>query len=232
MSQRIRPLIEHEIDLAGDDILHRRRAATIGHERKPGGGRLLEVHAGDLGAARRPDGGGIALVRIGLEPGDQRFDIVGGEGLACNDQLRRVGEERDRREIVDDVIVELIGDGIDDVRAPLADADGLSVRLCPGETRHTDVAAGADHVLDHDRLVEGCPQRLGKNAAERVGRAAGWKRCDQCDRAGRSCLRDGASGNTQAAGQPGGERDGELKASHDAPPLGPAVERPPASTRS
>ena len=61
--ERVRGLVEHDVDLAGDQVLHRRAAAAIGHEPEAGAGRLLEIDGGDLRSAGGADGGGGRLVR-------------------------------------------------------------------------------------------------------------------------------------------------------------------------
>ena len=73
---RVGGLVEHEIDAAGHQILHRRRAAAIRHEAESRSGDLLEIHAGDLRAAGGADGRGLRLVGIGFEPGDQLAHVA------------------------------------------------------------------------------------------------------------------------------------------------------------
>jgi len=51
LGDRVGGLVEHDVDAAGHQILHRRGAAAIGHESRSAAGDLLEIHAGDLGAA-------------------------------------------------------------------------------------------------------------------------------------------------------------------------------------
>ena len=104
LGDRVRGLVEHDIDAAGHQILHRRRAAAIGHEAEARAGDLLEIHAGDLRAAGGADGRGLRLIWIGLEPGDQLAHVLRRKILARDDDLRRVGEKRDRRKIVHDVV--------------------------------------------------------------------------------------------------------------------------------
>ncbi len=65
------------------------------------------------------------------------------------------------------------------MRAPLADADGVAVGLGAREPADAEVAAGARHVLDHHRLAERLPHRLGDDAGDGVERSAGRKRRDQ-----------------------------------------------------
>ncbi len=85
-------LVEHDVDAAGHQVLHRRRAAAIGHEAEARAGDLLEIHAGDLRAAGGADGGGLRLVGIGFEPGDQFAHVVGRKIFSRDDDLRRVGK--------------------------------------------------------------------------------------------------------------------------------------------
>ena len=49
---------------------------------------------------------------------------------------------------------EIIGDRVDDLGAPLADQQGVAVRLGARDPGDADRAAGAADILDDDRLAE------------------------------------------------------------------------------
>jgi hypothetical protein len=154
LRDRIGGLIEHDVDATRHQILHRRRAAAIGHKAEAGAGDFLKIHAGDLRAAGGADGAGLRLIGIGLEPSDKLAHVACREVLARDDQLRRVGNERDRRKIVRRVIGQIVGDRVDDLGASLTDQQGVAVRLGARDPGGADRTAGAADILDDDRLAE------------------------------------------------------------------------------
>ena len=75
------------------------------------------------------------------------------------------------------------------MRAPVPDAQRVAVARRLRHAPDADIAAGAGHVLDHDRLPERAAHALGEQARDRVGRPAGRIRHDDGDRAVREGLR-------------------------------------------
>ena len=84
-------LVEHQVDLAADEVVHRRRAAAVGNKAKLRARSLLEVDGGDLRSAGRPHGGRVGLVGIGLQPAHELPEIARREALSRDDDLGRVG---------------------------------------------------------------------------------------------------------------------------------------------
>ena len=81
-------LVDHDVDLAGDKVLHRGAGAAVRHELEFCARDALEVDAADVGAAavaggplRR--GGGVRL-----QPTDQVFQVLCQYGFARDDDLR------------------------------------------------------------------------------------------------------------------------------------------------
>ena len=100
MRQRLRGLGAHQVDLAGDQVLHRRRAAAIGHELEA----ACRSSPGNRGRryarrCRRRRSPAEALSGIGLEPGDQLLGVLGRQRGLADDHQRGRAELRDRLEI-------------------------------------------------------------------------------------------------------------------------------------
>ncbi len=139
-------------------------------------------------------GGGGVLVDelrfagVGPHPGDQLIQPVGRQVLPGDHELRVDGDQPDGREILLQVVVQIIDDAAD-VGVPLADVDGVTVRHRARDPADRDAAARAADVLDHDRLAKKRPHLLGHNPRSDVSRAARRKRHDQRDLARRIGLR-------------------------------------------
>ncbi len=92
-------------DLAGDKIGDARAGAAVGHVGDIGSADdLLEQFAGEL---RHGAGAGRAvgqLVGIGLGVGDELLERLRRHGRMDHDSVRRDGEDRDRREILDRIV--------------------------------------------------------------------------------------------------------------------------------
>ena len=69
------------------------------------------------------------LVRIGLQPGNQAFQIIGREILPGADQPWRTSDECDRRKILEHVVVQLIDRAVDDMsdRRPINNGVAVGV---------------------------------------------------------------------------------------------------------
>src|SRR6185312_16671422 len=90
-----------------------------------------------------------------------------------DDPDRRVGNERDRREIIDHVVGQLHHRGVEHVGLYVTDAQRIAVRRGAGDAADADAAAGAADVLGNDGLVQHRAHAVGQNARDGVGRAAG-----------------------------------------------------------
>ena len=175
--------------MAGEQILQQRRAAAVGNGLERRAGRLLEQDPGDIGRAAYPDRAVVGFAVALFEPGDEALEVVGRQRLVGDDPDRRVGDQRDRREIVYHVVGEIHRRGVEHVGLHVADADRVSVGRRLRNTADADAAAGAGDVLDDQRLAEAHLHPFGQDARERVGRPAGRIRHHERDRARRIDLR-------------------------------------------
>src|SRR5580693_2535943 len=93
--------------------------------------------------------------------------------------------------------------------APLADAERVTVGQRAGDAGDADRAIGAADVLDDDRLTQRFAHGCRHDAAERIGRAAGWKRNDHGDWPRRKFLRGERQRRAErhAAGEPNDNHD-------------------------
>ena len=181
VGERARSLVEHQVDVAGDLVLDRGAAAAIRHELETGVGRALEIDATHMRRAAGADGCGRRLVGVGLEPGDQRLEIVGGKILTRGDEHRAVGQQRYGGKILEHVVLHRVDRARADVAQPITDADRVAVRRRACGAPKPDAAAGAGDVLDHDGLAECDGEMIGKDARNRIGDPAGRHRHDDGD---------------------------------------------------
>jgi hypothetical protein len=77
-----------------------------GHELEAGAGELLQIGAGDVRRAAGTGGARQCLVRIGLQPRDQFAQIFRRESILRDNELWTVRNQRDRLEIIDEVVLE------------------------------------------------------------------------------------------------------------------------------
>ena len=94
--------------MAGDEILHRRTGAAIGHVLDVGLGEDLEQFAGEM---MRGAGAGRAVIQlagIGLQIVDELLERLGRDLVGIDDDhLRRPRDQRHRDEVLLDIVVEL-----------------------------------------------------------------------------------------------------------------------------
>src|SRR5262249_50069931 len=73
----------------------------------------------EMAWAAGADGPHRCLVGVRLEPGDQFLQVISRYRLLCHEQQRSIREQRDRTEIVHDVVLKGIGNGVPDVSVPV-----------------------------------------------------------------------------------------------------------------
>src|SRR5262249_19758219 len=101
--------------------------------------------------------------------------------LSRNDPLWSICEQRDRLEIFDYVVLETITRAVENMRLPMADADGVTIGRCTRDTAHADAPARAGHILDNYRLTGRSPPMLCENTSECVRGPARRERHDNGD---------------------------------------------------
>ncbi len=98
---------EITIDTAGNEIDERWRCTPIGRMRHLDSGHLLEQFGGEM---RRAAGAGRAhdelARRLGFYVGDELRHGLGRRGIRHEHEKRKLGDQRDRREIRDRIVVE------------------------------------------------------------------------------------------------------------------------------
>ncbi len=122
------------------------------------------------------------LVRVGLEPGNQFFQVACRQVLPRHDDIGIAGQTRDRFEIFQHVVRQRVDRSVHDVRRPVADADGVPVGGGAHRAADTDGARRAGHILDDDRLAKRRPHGICQGACQGIDRAARAEWYDQGNR--------------------------------------------------
>jgi hypothetical protein len=144
--------------------------------------RGLEQLAGEMRGAAAPRGGEGELARPRLGERDHIGDRVRRQlGIDRHDQ-RQLGEQNDRRKILDWIVgqrrVEI---GADAVRRNRVEEERIAVGVRLGDRRGGDDAAGAAAVADDDRCTQRGAELGADDAGHEVGGAAGRHRDHQLD---------------------------------------------------
>src|SRR5262249_60776858 len=95
-------LHNQQVDRTTKKILEGRPPAAIWHKRKAGAGLFLEQDAGDMRSRSRDRL--RRLVRVCFQPGDETLEVVRRHGFLCEDQERIARKQRDRLEVLHDVV--------------------------------------------------------------------------------------------------------------------------------
>src|SRR5262249_45737166 len=144
---------------------------------------------------------------------------VGGEGGGGDEDRAGGGALRYGIERAERVVAQrLVHDGGDDLPGG-HDAERVAVLVGARDRLVAERAGGAGPVLDHHRLAEPLLQRLGDDAADDVGAAAGPERHDHLDRPLRPVLRPCIERAAEQRG--GGQTNEHTSRQHRIPPLGP-----------
>ena len=191
---------EIEIAVAGHDRGEPFRPALVGNVLDVDPGRQPEPFAVEMGGAAGAGGGVVHRARLRLRGIDQileRLVLV----RRHHQHVRQADERRYPGEVARRVITRIrIGRRHDHVRGGM-DQQRVAVGIGLGDGAHADRAAGAEAVLDHDRLAELGRETLGDRAGDDVGPAAGAERHDDADRLCRPRL-------TSCAARKGRKQDG------------------------
>ena len=96
------------------------------------------------------------------------IQLIGRYRLLCHEQQRSIREQRDRLEILHDVVLKGIGSGVPDVSVPNAEDQSIPVGRGAGDSTGTDAAVRATDILDDNGLTERSPHALGRDAPDHV----------------------------------------------------------------
>src|SRR5215471_16811651 len=94
------------------------------------------------------------LIRVGLQPPDKFAQVLRWYRLPCDNQISKSRDQRDRLEIVQQVVLKRIQGAVPDVRVPGAEAQRVSVRPRAGDPADADNAVCASYIFNHDGLTE------------------------------------------------------------------------------
>ncbi len=137
------------------------------------------------------------LVGIGLEVGDQPFQVIRRQALLADDQKRLAADLNDRLQVLQQIELKRVEAAGQHMRGRGADAQRIAVGGRTHGAADADAAGGARDVLDDDGLTEHSPHLLGQEASQGVGCATCRERHDHGHRPRRIALRSGKTGRSQ-----------------------------------
>ena len=109
------------------------------------------------------------------------FSDVRRHRVLADDDHRVARQQRNRFEIGDEVVAELVDRAVGDVGAEMAEADRVAVRRRAHRAADADRTARPRDVLDQHLLAERGLHALGENPRHRIRRTAGGERHDDGD---------------------------------------------------
>ncbi len=94
------------------------------------------------------------LVLVRFNPGDQFLQVLGGDGVVGDDDQRVGGKQRNRFEILQQVVGQGVGGAVQDMSRPLADTQRIAVGCGARHAADSDRAVRSADVLNDDALAE------------------------------------------------------------------------------
>ena len=183
MRQGRRDVVEHQIDLAADQVYQRRCAALVGHMHDVDLRELLVELSRHVDAGAAAARGVNELAGLGSGQRGQFGDRIGLDRRIDDQNVRERHQGSDRGQILVGVVLHLrIEHRVDRLDTAGGHQHRVAVGCRPRDFGAADVAAGTRPVFDGDRLAERF-RHLGGNCTRGVvDRAARRKRADQPDR--------------------------------------------------
>ena len=203
MREAARHVVEHDVDVARDQVLYRAGAALVGDMQHVGAGELLEHLAGEMNRGARTGRGHVVLARVGLQQRDQFRHGLGRHAGMDHQHVRPHRHAGHRREILGRIVGQL---GVERRRhAEHGDgdeADRVAVGGCLGDRVGADGAAATRLVVDQNLLAENIGHLGHYDARDVVGRAGRRIGHDELDRlAGERVLRTREAGRGEGRGK-------------------------------
>src|SRR5262249_59429175 len=106
------------------------------------------------------------LVRIGLQPRNQAFQVSRRHRILCNDEPRTASEPWDGLEIIQHVVLERVDGPVDNVGAQEAGAERVAITCRARDAADAKGPSGATYVFNDDGLTEPAPHALGHDARD------------------------------------------------------------------
>ncbi len=198
LAQRRRQGGKGDLGIPGDGRVDRLRGAGEGDVHDVEAEFLLEQFARQM--RRRADAGSgeTVFVRVGLDQFDQLFDALRRHRRIDRDDVGRIGDHGDRREILDRVVGDLGVQAHIDHEAGAHHGERVAVGRRLRHFGVGDIAAGAGFVIDVELLAKGGRQFLPDDTGDHIGGSAGGEADQQPHRMiGILAGGAGAAGNEQ-----------------------------------
>ena len=175
--------VEHQVDLAGDQVLQRRPRAAVRDVGDEGLRLQLEQLAREVVRGAIAGRGVVELAGVLAHQLEEALQVGRGDALRVDDDdLRHARDQADRDEIVLDRVVELgVHRGRDRVMHR-AHEERVAVGRRLGGDAGADCAAGAAAVVDDHLASKRARQHGGQRPGKRVRAAPGRKGNDEGDR--------------------------------------------------
>ncbi len=182
---------EHQLDVARDHVLHRRRRALVVHGDQIGAGDGLEHFHIEMAARAGAVGAVIQLAGLGLGECDQFLDVVRRHRRMQDQPMIDLRETGDRGEIGELVAQVGVKRRIDDEGGFRTDEQRVAVARLVHHIFRGNLVIGARLVLDHRLGAPVGVEVLRQDAREHIGHAPRRRRHDDGDRLRRISLRVG-----------------------------------------
>ena len=170
--ERSGELVEHQVDIAGEQVVDRRRGALIGHMRQLGAGDGLKQLGGRVRGGANALRGIIDLAGIGFGVGNELGHGLGREILAHQNDVGHVRHDRDRDQLRRIVIQRLVEKRRRCDRRRLRSEQRVAVRLGLEHRFGGEAAAHARFIFDDERLAERGSHFIGDDSGDGVHAAA------------------------------------------------------------
>jgi hypothetical protein len=180
-AKKFRRRLDHQIDMSGEQILHRRAVAAIRHELKTRAGRVLKRNAGEMPGRAHAGYAHCRLVRVGFEPRNQALQIIRWQVLSGRDQQGLVGKLGHRSQIAQEIERQRVERPDQHVRGRGANAQRVAIGGRAYDAADADAAGRAGDIFDDNRLAKGHPHALSQNSRQDVGSSARGKWNDHGD---------------------------------------------------
>ena len=209
-------IVEHDIDAAGDHVVQRGRAASVGHMLHLDAGNRLEQFGDQMRRSADAGRGERYLARILLRVGDELRHRIIGCFVIGDEQVRAFSDQMHRQETRQRIVGQVFAQrDVGRHRALRAVDHRVAIRFRSRHLFGADRAATAAAIIDQDRLTEHPGHFLSDDARCRVRDAARREGYDPGDRTagkvfGRS-LCDGHDGRKQ-------DRKQDVTLRHGIPP--------------
>src|SRR5262249_34537528 len=117
----------------------------------------------------------------GIQPSNQFLQVLRGNRILGDDQIRIAGEQSNRLEILQKVVLECVSCSVYDMRAEVTHNDGVTIGRRTCDAADPDSTCCTSYDFDKERLTKCSLHSLADDTRESVKRPARWERHDYCD---------------------------------------------------